>query len=135
MKVLFFISVATFMGWIALPGSQEDDLARSIARGKVIYNENCITCHLGKGEGVPGINPPLAKADYLMKDSTGMVIKALKFGLSGKIKVNGVTYDNAMPQPGLDHDEIADVINYIRNSWGNSSQNKMVTSKMVEAVK
>jgi mono/diheme cytochrome c family protein len=113
---------------------QHDTLAKSIERGKTIYAENCITCHMGKGEGIPQTFPPLAKADYLMK-TPEKAIHAIKFGLTGKIKVNGAEFDNAMPSPGLDNEEIADVMNYIQNSWGNSSEKKIITAKMVEEVK
>lgn len=89
---------------------------------------------MGAGEGVPEVFPPLAKADYLTK-TPEKAIHAIKFGLQGKIIVNGVAFDNQMPSPGLDNDEIADVMNYISNSWGNSSEKKIVTEKMVEAIK
>jgi mono/diheme cytochrome c family protein len=113
---------------------QDEELAKSIARGKAIYSENCMSCHMAKGEGIPQTFPPLAKADFLMK-TPEKAIHAIKFGLEGKIIVNGAEYDNAMPPPGLANDEIADVMNYIQNSWGNSSEKKMVTEKMVEAMK
>lgn len=113
---------------------QDDELAKSIERGKMVYSENCITCHMGTGEGVTATFPPLAKSDYLMKTPEN-AIRAVKFGLAGKITVNGVEYDNMMPNPGLGNDEIADVMNYIMNSWGNSSEKKMITEKMVEEVK
>lgn len=114
--------------------NQDGELAKSIERGKMIYSENCITCHMGTGEGVPATFPPLAKADYLIK-TPEKAIYAIKFGLAGKIKVNGIDYDNMMPTPGLDDSEVADVMNYIQNSWGNSSGKKMVTEKMVKEVK
>lgn len=129
---LTFFSVAIFCSAV-FPG-QNDELAKSIERGKMVYSENCITCHMGTGEGVTATFPPLAKSDYLMQ-TPGNAIKAIKFGLAGKIKVNGVEYDNMMPNPGLGNDEIADVVNYIMNSWENSSENKMITEKMVEEVK
>lgn len=113
---------------------QDDELAKSIERGKMVYSENCISCHMGTGEGVTATFPPLAKSDYLMKTPES-AIKAIKFGLIGKIKVNGVDYDNMMPNPGLGNDEIADVTNYIMNTWGNSSEKKMITEKMVDEIK
>jgi len=133
MKLLLtFSSLAIFCSAI-FPG-QNDELTKSIERGKMVYSENCITCHMGTGEGVTATFPPLAKSDYLMQAPEN-AIKAIKFGLAGKIKVNGVEYDNMMPNPGLGNDEIADVVNYIMNSWGNSSDKKMITEKIVEAVK
>lgn len=132
MKLLItLLSVFTFCA--AINPGQDDELAKSIERGKLVYSENCITCHMGTGEGVTATFPPLAKADYLMQTPEN-AIKAVKFGLIGKIKVNGVDYDNMMPNPGLGNDEIADVLNYVRNSWGNSSDKKMITEKMVEEV-
>jgi mono/diheme cytochrome c family protein len=133
MKLLLTIlSAAIFCSAVA--PSQDGDLAKSIERGKMIYSENCITCHMGTGEGVTATFPPLAKSDYVIKTPES-AIKAVKFGLIGKITVNGVAYDNMMPNPGLGNDEIADVMNYIMNSWGNSSEEKMITEKMVEEVK
>jgi mono/diheme cytochrome c family protein len=133
MKLIFTIlSVSIFCAAVS-PG-QDDELAKSIERGKMIYSENCISCHMAAGEGIPASFPPLAKSDYLMK-SPENAIKVVKFGLIGKIKVNDVEYDNMMPSPGLENKQVADVLNYIMNSWGNSSDRKMITEKMVEEAK
>ena len=110
-----------------------DDLAQSKARGKEIYANNCIVCHMGQGEGIPELNPPLAKSDYLLK-TPEKAIKAIKLGLEGPIVVNGLKYEGMMAELGLSNQEVADVMNYISNSWGNSSS-KIYTPKMVEAVK
>lgn len=131
-SIILLLSGVVFCSAV-FPG-QDDELEKSIARGKGIYSENCITCHMGAGEGIPQTFPPLAKADYLTK-TPEKAIHAIKFGLQGKIVVNNVAFDNMMPTPGLDNEEIADVMNYILNSWGNSSEKKMITEKMVEAVK
>ncbi len=88
---------------------------------------------MGTGEGAPAAIPPLAKSDYLLK-SPEKAMYAIKFGLMGQITVNGIKYDNMMPAPGLENDEIADVMNYIRNSWGNKSDS-LVTPKMIELIK
>ena len=133
MKTLITLFALIIFCSAIFPG-QDDELAKSIGRGKEIYKENCITCHMGAGEGIPTTFPPLAKADYLIK-TPGKAIHAIKFGLQGKIKVNDAEFDNMMPNPGLGNDEIADVMNYIQNSWGNSSEKKMVTEKMVEDIK
>lgn len=111
----------------------DKELEKSIARGKEIYNDNCITCHMAKGEGVPEAFPPLAESDYFA-DSTELAIRAIKFGLQGPIKVNGEEYDNQMPETGLAPEEIADVMNYILNSWGNEAKEGMITKEMVEGV-
>lgn len=133
MKLLVIFCSGIFFCSATLP-HQDDALTKSMERGKLIYAENCVTCHMGAGEGVAGAFPPLAKADYLVK-TPEKAIAAIKFGLSEKITVNGVGYEGMMPNPGLDNEEIADVMNYIQNSWGNTSNKKLVTAKMVEEVK
>lgn len=112
--------------------NQDGKLKESIKRGKEVYADMCITCHLANGEGIPKVYPPLAKSDYLMEKREAS-IRAIKYGLKGKIEVNGVTYNSMMLKTGLDSDEIADVMNYITNSWGNKNS-KMITIKEVEAV-
>ncbi len=111
---------------------QESKLQESIKRGTEIYTDMCVNCHLPNGEGKAKIYPPLAKSDYLMEKREES-IRAIKYGLKGKIIVNGVTYKKRMSRQGLDNDEIADVMNYITNSWGNKNA-KMITIEEVEAV-
>jgi mono/diheme cytochrome c family protein len=112
--------------------SQEDELSKSMARGKVVYEELCVTCHLADGKGIPSVFPPLAGADYLLKNQKES-IRSIKFGQQGEITVNGTTYNNVMAPQGLSDAEIADVMNYILNSWGNKGQ--MVTVEEVGKVK
>lgn len=131
MKLAITLLSSALFASSVLPNSN-DELAKSIERGKMVYSENCISCHMGTGEGVPAAFPPLAKSDYLLK-TPEKAMYAIKFGLMGKITVNGIAYDNMMPPPGLENDQIADVMNYIRNSWGNKSDS-LVTVKMVEMI-
>ena len=59
--------------------SQNIELSESIKRGKLLYQDFCVRCHLPNGKGLKGIFPPLAKSDYLFKNMEES-IKALKFG-------------------------------------------------------
>lgn len=111
---------------------QEPGLEESMERGKEIYADFCVTCHLDSGEGVPYTFPPLANSDYLAHNREAS-IHAVKFGLQGEIVVNGTTYNSAMSSMGLEDEEIADVMNFIMNSWGNT-QKGMVTEAEVEAI-
>jgi mono/diheme cytochrome c family protein len=111
---------------------QTTPLLESIKRGKEVYTDMCVTCHLPSGKGVANVFPPLAKSDYLMNKRTES-IRAIKYGLQGEITVNGATYNQIMSPLGLENDEVADVMNYITNSWGNENL-KMTTVKEVEAV-
>ena len=71
-----------------------------------------------KGEGMEGAFPPLAKSDYLMADKARSVKQILK-GVSGEMTVNGTTYNGDMPAIDLTDEQVSDVLNYVRNSWGN----------------
>lgn len=109
-----------------------DDLVKSINRGKEIYTDFCIQCHLGNGKSSETV-PPLAGSDWLLSKRKES-IHAVKFGQSGPIKVNGKNYNAMMSPMGLTDEEVADVMNFIMNSWGNK-QSKMVTVLEVKAVK
>ncbi|MBE7411893.1 MAG: cytochrome c [Leptospiraceae bacterium] len=90
-----------------------------IASGKKIYSEICVACHLGEGQGSPGSFPPLAKSDFLNKDKKRAIHTVVK-GISGPITVNGKKYDNVMPPQTLGDEDVADVLTYVYNSWGNA---------------
>lgn len=119
---------ATGLAWAPL---QDKKLAEAKARGKQLYEELCVTCHLADGKGTPGAIPPLAKSSYLK--NLNKTIHAVKFGLTDPIEVNGVQYSTPMPSPNISDEEVADVITYITNSWGNKG--KLITAKDVEKVK
>jgi nitrite reductase (NO-forming) len=101
-----------------------------MARGKKVFTQICAACHQATGTGVPTLFPPLAKSDYLMADKARSIHIVAK-GLSGPITVNGKPYNGVMPPPGLKNDQIADVLTYVRNSFGNSGD--AVTVAEVEA--
>mgnify|MGYP000055888376 CR=1 FL=1 len=130
-KILLLLS--GLIGLSAFTMSDNEDLKESIARGKVVYENNCVSCHMADGTGVAGTFPPLAKSDYLTK-STKEAIKGVKYGLQGSIVVNGEEYDSMMPEAGLDDQEVTDVMNYILNTWGNT-YSRMITVKEVQEIK
>ncbi len=113
--------------------TSQDPLTESMKRGAEIYTEYCIQCHLGQGEGVKGTFPPLANSDWLLPEKRKEAIRVVKYGQSGEIKVNGETYNGVMAELGLYDDEVADVMNYILNNWGNTSET-LVTEEEVKKV-
>jgi len=123
--LLFFVSTAFT--------TQDDALKQSMERGAGEYQGVCLACHMDSGQGIAGVFPPLAKSDYLMAD-TDRAIKSLIQGLQGEIVVNGSKYNQVMPASGLDDQAIADVLNYVMNSWGNEAE-AMVTKKKVAEVR
>jgi mono/diheme cytochrome c family protein len=110
----------------------QTELEESIQRGGEIYEDFCVTCHRPNGEGIAKSFPPLAGSDYL-HNNRELSIRAVKYGQRGEIVVNGETYNSVMAAQGLDDDEVADVMNYIMNSWGNK-QDKMVRVEEVASV-
>ncbi len=100
---------------------QTYSLPKSIERGKEVYITYCQNCHMSDGNGVAGAFPPLVKADYLKKP-VKTVIEVILKGQSGEISVNNIKYNGQMPaQNYLTDEQIADVLNYIYNNWGNRS--------------
>lgn len=140
MKLLFILPVLLqFFGFSNDPtessfytnDTSQNPLQKSILAGKEIYQDFCVQCHLADGKGSSTV-PPLAQSDWLVNKRKES-IHAVKFGQSGKITVNGKVYQNAMPPMGLSDEEVADVMNYIMNQWGNK-QSKMVTTEEVERI-
>ncbi|GAA0742746.1 MULTISPECIES: c-type cytochrome [Gaetbulibacter] len=130
--LLFIIAFATLTFCNSKKEDKSPEIQESIQRGSEVYNDFCMACHLPNGQGVPRTFPPLAKSDYLM-NKRAESIKAIKYGQKGKITVNGVEYDNVMTPLGLSDQEVADVMNYITNSWGNTN-NKMITEDEVSKI-
>lgn len=135
-----------FLGFLLMPFSliikkqPEDNLnqsavaaSQSLKDGKAVFKKYCISCHQADGGGVPHMAPSLIKSKYLMgeKDS---VIQIVLHGLQGR-KINGETYNNPMPPLGsvLKDKEIADVLTYVRNSFGNKAP--AVTAAEVKTVR
>ncbi len=90
-------------------------------RGKQVYMQSCFACHLPDGKGMANVFPPLAGSDYLMADRDRAIRVILK-GLTGPVTVNGVTYNSAMPAQPLTDEQVADVMTYVTNSWGNKAE-------------
>lgn len=139
MKTIF-TALASLTLLTALAKSEEAfDLKASIERGKVVYMQTCIACHQPTGLGIPGAFPPLAGTEYTQGDQRRMIAMTLK-GVNPPLKVKEMTY--AVPMPPLptqfpilaDDNKLADVINYVRNSFGNKDE-KGVTPAMINQVR
>ena len=93
--------------------------------GRRVFSQICFSCHQPNGQGMPGVFPPLAKSDFLMADRD-RAVGILLHGRQGPITVNGRKYNNVMPQLNLSDRQIADVLTYVMNSWGNSGDSVKV---------
>ena len=88
-------------------------------QGEILYLNFCANCHMDDGTGLAGNIPPLAQSDYVAQNASPL-FHIIRFGMEGEIVVNGKTYQNPMAGiPELSEFEIANVINYINQAWGN----------------
>ena len=94
-------------------------LAQQMTSGKELYGRTCFACHQSEGQGVANAFPPLAKSDFL-NANTDRAINAVLHGLSGEVTVNGKKFNNVMTSQNLTDEEVADVLTYVYNSWGNN---------------
>jgi len=105
----------------------------STENGKKIYEQYCLSCHQADGSGVPKMNPPLIKTSYVTGDKKKLIQWVLQ-GSTENIPIDGKTYSNNMPpQNYLKDEELADVLTYIRSSFGNKAT--AVTEAEVKAVR
>jgi mono/diheme cytochrome c family protein len=93
----------------------------TMERGKKVYTKYCATCHQVDGSGVPGLNPPLEKTTHVSGIKTRLIRIILK-GMNTHEEIDGETYSNTMaPHNHLTDQQIADVLTYVRNSFGNKA--------------
>ncbi len=127
----FVLPAALMIVAVALTGADQ----ATMDRGAKVYKGYCSSCHQANGQGLSTIYPPLAKSDWLKNTPKEKVIEAVVYGLKGPITVNGKKYNGVMnPMPTNYKDEdIAAVITYVYNSWGNPGT--VVTVADVQKVK
>jgi mono/diheme cytochrome c family protein len=117
-KITISFFLFTFFGFLF---AQQHSLKSSIDKGQKLYEQYCLTCHQADGSGVPNMNPPLIKTSYVTGDKKKIIQWVLK-GSTENIPIDGKNYSNNMPaQDYLKDEEIADILTYIRNSFGNKA--------------
>jgi mono/diheme cytochrome c family protein len=115
---------ATTRSGSAAPQDAEDQpgvvptLKVRMERGRRVYLMACFACHQADGRGLPGVFPPLAGSDYLKEEKERTIRIPLR-GLTGPIVINGKSYNGIMPPQAFTDRQIADVLTYVMNSWGN----------------
>ena len=110
------MSMAAVFGFFEQPSP-----AASIARGKKVYETYCLACHQADGTGVPRLNPPLVKTSFVLGDKKVLIGIVLN-GFDEPIEIDGDTFSNVMASHDfLKDQEIADVLTYVRNSFGNKA--------------
>ena len=108
-------------------------LNSSIARGKTVYGTYCLACHQEDGSGVPNMNPPIINTSWVLGSKTVLIQQVLK-GSANKVEIDGEKFHNTMPpQAQLTDQQIADVLTFVRNSFGNKAS--IVTPAEVKTVR
>lgn len=105
-------------------------------RGKDLYAKHCTNCHRKDGSGIKSVYPPLKNADYIRKYDSQELLRGMLFGRSGKITVNGVTYNGVMTtelDASLGDDDIASILNYVYLEL--NGMNKAVSAKDVKSAR
>lgn len=103
------------------PRAAAADVPQELLAGKAVYDAYCTACHMSTGKGAPGMNPPLVNVPQVTGDKTEL-IKIILNGYKQPTKINGELYQNVMPSHAfLSDQQIADVLTFIRKSWGNTS--------------
>ena len=103
------------------PASRDEiRLKQYKVEGAKIYATYCANCHQQDGKGLASLYPPLAASDYLLENLPRAAC-IIKNGQSKEIVVNGVTYNQMMPANPISNLEIAEVLTFISNAWGNES--------------
>lgn len=86
------------------------------SKAKDLYIKQCSKCHRKDGTGIKGVYPPLKNADYVKNNTTQELLRGMIFGRSGKIVVNGSSYNGIMTtelDKNLSDDAVADILNYV----------------------
>lgn len=93
--------------------------AEQMKRGAAVYARTCIACHQPTGKGLPPVFPSIAETPIVVGNPE-LPIKFILQGLMGPITVGGTTYNSLMPPVvGVSDQDIADVLTYVRQSFGN----------------
>ncbi len=91
---------------------------QQIEAGQKLFAGTCSVCHQSNGEGLAQVFPPLAKSEFLA--DRNKTIAVVLNGLTGPVTVRGATYNSVMPPMSqLNDDEVANILTYVLNSWGN----------------
>lgn len=102
-----------------LSAKDQNKFQKYLIQGRDLYQVNCASCHQKDGNGLKKLIPPLASSDFL-KGNQVESVKLIRNGAVQPITVNGIAYTPTMPaHPHLTNLEIAEILTYINNSWGN----------------
>jgi mono/diheme cytochrome c family protein len=128
-NIIFLIIFSSYQS-VAQPTSKT-----SMDRGQKVYEATCLTCHQSDGQGVQSMNPTIVKTKWVLGNKRSLVKIVLNGLKGGEIEIGGDSFHNPMPPQSalLTDQQIADVLTYVRNSFGNKAS--AVTPSEVKAAR
>jgi len=129
LKIIACIGFLLIILIVSCQSDEQLEFDRYYSAGSIVYQTRCQNCHGAKGEGLQALMPPLADSVFL-KANRALLSCSVKYGLKGKISISKKTFEGQMPPNDLANIEIADVLTYVTNSFGNKMGT--ITSQQVE---
>jgi len=129
------VVIVLFVIATAFVPQQSAALKAAMVRGKKVYDLTCLPCHQPDGGGVQNMNPPLVKTKWVLGDKKQLATIVLKGLKGGEIEIDGDSFHNPMPpqESTLTDQQIADVLTFVCNSFGNKAS--MITMTEVKAIR
>lgn len=135
MTLSFSLKNKSFVLFLTLSGcssSEQVKYEQYMIAGEQLYAKHCSNCHGSQGQGLANLYPPLSNSDYLQNFNQTLCV--IKNGAKGKMTVNGVEYDQIMPQnKQLYNLDIAQIATYMYTKWGN--KNDLIVTEVVKEAK
>jgi mono/diheme cytochrome c family protein len=117
-SIIIFLIIFSSYQSVAQPASKA-----SMDRGQKVYEATCLTCHQSDGLGVQSMNPTIVKTKWILGNKRSLIKIVLNGLKGGEIEIDGDSFHNPMPPQAalLSDQQIADVLTYVRNSFGNKA--------------
>ncbi len=126
-KILIFLLTLS-----ACSSAEQVKYEQYMIAGEQLYAKHCSNCHGAQGKGLKNLYPPLLNSDYLQDFSQTLCV--IRNGAKGKMIVNGVVYDQIMPQNKKLYDlDIAQIATYMYSKWGNKKE--LITTEKLQIAK
>jgi mono/diheme cytochrome c family protein len=129
----FLLSILIIPGMFTSCQSDEQiEFQRYYSSGSLVYQIHCQNCHGAHGEGLLALIPPLTDSAYL-KANKNVLACLVKYGTKGKVTIQNKAFEGTMPPNNLSPIEIANVLTYVTNSFGNklgTINNQQVTGDL-----
>ncbi|MCR8556290.1 cytochrome c [Mucilaginibacter sp. BJC16-A38] len=133
-KIIGCICFVVIAFAISCQSDERIEFNRYYSNGSTVYQAKCQNCHGIKGDGLQSFIPPLTDSLYL-KNNKKTLACLLKNGLKGKVIINNKAFDGEMLPSGLTPLEIAQVLTYVTNSFGNKAATSTVETVNADLAK